>query len=425
MWPAAMSDGVVFSTLERFLRYVRVDTESDPAAPRSRCPSTAGQLQLAALLRDELTALSLHQLHMDDHGYVYAMIPANTDDSCPTVGFIAHMDTAPDVSGLGVKPRVVDYRGGDLLLNEEKSIVMRREEFPQLDDHVGCALVVTDGTTLLGADDKAGIAEIMAMAQYLQEHREIKHGDIWIAFTPDEEIGRGVDHFDVAGFPVDFAYTVDGGALGTYSYETFNAYRAQVKIRGRSVHPGSAKNRMKNAIRIGMEFDSLLPERQRPEHTQEREGFYHLTAFSGGVEEAELTYAVRDHDWALMEEKLERLRQTAALLNRRYGEGTVELVMEEQYRNMAEKILPMSWIVDLVEKCMHQQGIEPRLIVTRGGTDGARLSFQGIPCPNICTGVSNGHSRYEFVPVQSLEQTTALLIRIAGALPTYHQEVMR
>lgn len=312
---------------------------------------------------------------------------------------------------------MIDYSGGDILLNAENNIVMRPEEFSQLKDYVGQTLVVTDGTTLLGADDKAGVAEIMAMVQYFQEHREVEHGEIWVAFTPDEEIGRGVDHFDVAGFPVDFAYTVDGGALGTYSYETFNAYSASVTINGKSVHPGSAKNRMRNAVHIGMEFDSLLPREQRPVCTEEREGFYHLSSFSGGVETAKLQYAVGDHDAGTMEEKLALLHQLKDELDRRYGAGTVELKIEEQYRNMAEQIVPKLWIVELIEKSMRQQGIDPKLIVTRGGTDGSRLSFMGIPCPNICTGVSNGHSRYEFVSVQSLEKITELLIEMVRSMP--------
>ena len=408
----------MYSVLERFLRYVRINTESDPAAPRSRFPSTESQKELAVLLKKELEELGAQQVRMDRYGYVYGLIPANCSQNIPAVGLIAHMDTAPDVSGKGVKPRMVEYNGGDILLNPEQNIVMHREEFHQLDSFVGQTLVVTDGTTLLGADDKAGAAEIMAMAEYLQAHGEIAHGDIWIAFTPDEEIGRGVDHFDVAGFPVKFAYTVDGGALGTYSYETFNAYAAEVTIHGRSVHPGSAKNRMRNAIHIGMEFDAMLPREQRPAHTEEREGFYHLSSFSGGVETAVMKYAVRDHDAGLMQEKLDYLKEVSRFIDRKYGEGTVELHIEEQYRNMAEKIAPQMEMVDLIERCMLKLDISPRLIVTRGGTDGSRLSFMGIPCPNICTGVSNGHSRYEFVSVQSLEKITALLIMMVSTLST-------
>lgn len=413
---------VTAPVLSRFLRYVQVDTESDPKAPRTQFPSTARQKNLAAMLAQELKEVGADRVSQDENGYVYGRIPANGTARVPVIGLIAHMDTAPDVSGCGVKPRIVhNYGGGDILLNEEKNIVTRVSEFPQLADYAGQDLVVTDGTTLLGADDKAGIAEILQMAEILQQHPEITHGEIWIAFTPDEEIGRGVDHFDVSAFPVDFAYTVDGGALGTYSYETFNAFSAVVTIHGRSVHPGSAKNRMRNACHIGMEFDSMLPRDQRPAHTVEREGFFHLSGFTGGVEKAVLNYAVRDHDWALMEQKLERMRAIAAYLDGVYGEGTVELKLEEQYRNMAQKVEPMLWIVDMIREKMEALSIHPKLIVTRGGTDGSRLSFMGIPCPNICTGVSNGHSRYEFVSVQSMERITALLVEITAGLYADHK----
>ena len=359
---------------------------------------------------------------MDDWGYVYGVIPANTLKDVPCVGLIAHMDTAPDVSGENVRPWVLkNYSGGDIVLNPDKNVVMHRAEFPQLGGYVGQDLVLTDGTTLLGADDKAGVAEIMQLLTILRDHPELPHGRIRIAFTPDEEIGRGVDHFDVEGFPVDFAYTVDGGALGTYSYETFNAYAATVTLNGRSVHPGSAKNRMRNACHMAMEFDRLLPQAERPAHTAGREGFYHLSGIQGGVEKAVLSYAVRDHDAGKMEEKLALLRKNADYLNGLWGPGSVELEVEEQYRNMAEKILPMSWIVDLIRTSMEATDITPDLIVTRGGTDGSRLSFLGIPCPNICTGVSNGHSRYEFVSVQSLEKITALLLQIVTQLYETHQ----
>lgn len=410
--------------LDRFLRYVKIDTESAPGAPKSKCPSTDGQRHLAQLLAKELLQAGAEQVRQDENGYVYGMIRANGDKAVPKIGLIAHMDTAPDVPGREVKPRVVEkYPGGDILLNEAAGITMRREEFPQLDAFLGQDLVVTDGTTLLGADDKAGVAEILQMAEILRDHPEIPHGEIWIAFTPDEEIGRGMDRFDVAGFPVDFAYTVDGGALGTYSYETFNAYSVTVTVSGRSVHPGSAKGRMRSALHTGIEFDGMLPPEQRPAHTAGREGFYHLSSFQGGVEKAVLSYAVRDHDADRMAEKLAFLERVCRYLNDRYGAGTVELAVEEQYRNMAEKIVPKFSIVKLIESSMEKQGISPQLIVTRGGTDGSRLSFMGIPCPNICTGVSNGHSRYEFVSVQSLEKITALLIEIVSGFYTNYEEM--
>ena len=418
------SEADIAPVLGRFLRYVQIDTESSPRAPRTQCPSTDCQKDLAQLLAKDLREVGAEQVRQDEYSYVYGMIRANGDKDVPKIGLIAHMDTAPDVSGRGVRPRVVEnYPGGDILLNEAAGITMLRKEFPQLDTFLGQDLVVTDGTTLLGADDKAGAAEILQMAQVLRDHPEIPHGEIWIAFTPDEEIGRGVDHFDTAGFPVDFAYTVDGGALGTYSYETFNAYSAAVTISGRSVHPGSAKGRMRSALHIGMEFDRMLPVEQRPAYTAEREGFYHLSSFQGDVEKAVLSYAVRDHDAGRMAEKLAFLERISRYLNDRYGAGTVELKVEEQYRNMAEKIAPMFSIVELIEKSMERQGISPQLIVTRGGTDGSRLSFMGIPCPNICTGVSNGHSRYEFVSVQSMKKITALLIEIVSGFYTNYEEM--
>lgn len=409
--------------LDRFLRYVQINTESNPRVPRTKVPSSDCQKDLVALLAQELTEVGAVQVHQDEYGYVYGMIPGSGNTNMPKIGLIAHMDTAPDISGCGVKPRVVkNYDGGDIVLNKELGIVTRCEEFKQLEGFTGQDLVVSDGTTLLCADDKAGIAEIMQMAAILRGHPEIPHGEIWIAFTPDEEIGRSIDHFNTERFPVDFAYTVDGGALGTYSYENFNAYSAVVTIHGRSVHPGSAKNRMRNACHIAMEFDGMLPREQRPVHTAEREGFYHLSNFQGSVENAVLSCAVRDHDSGLMAQKLDRMERIACYLNERYGEGTVELKIEEQYRNMAEKVIPMIWIVDLIRRKMEALDITPQLIVTRGGTDGSRLSFMGAPCPNICTGVSNGHSRYEFVSVQSLEKVTALLLEIVSGLYTDYNE---
>ena len=420
------------TVLERFLNYVSYDTESDETS--ESCPSTAKQLVLAEQLRQELIEMGAADVRVSEFGYVFARIPstigtvsANAGDGAqmadsadgaagrtPVLGFIAHMDTSPALSGANVKPRIVhDYDAEDIVLNEEKQIVMKVADFPFLADLRGEDLIVTDGTTLLGADDKAGIAEIMTMAEHFLTHPEIKHGEICIGFTPDEEIGRGADRFDVANFGADIAYTVDGGALGELEYENFNAASGKVTIHGVSIHPGSAKLKMKNALLIGMEFQSLLPAFENPMYTEGYEGFYHLDGMSGGVEEAKMEYIIRDHDRAKFEEKKHFFADVAAFLNRKYGEGTVVWEIRDSYYNMKEKLEPCMYLIDNAEEAMRACGVEPIVVPIRGGTDGARLSYMGLPCPNLCTGGYNYHGKYEFIPAGSLEKTTEILVEIA------------
>ena len=420
------------TAIERFLNYVSYDTESDEAS--ESCPSTAKQLILAEQLRQELIEMGAADVRVSEFGYVFARIPSTMDEASanagggaqmadsadgaagrtPVLGFIAHMDTSPALTGANVKPRIVqDYDGGDIVLNEEKQIVMKVADFSFLPGLKGEDLIVTDGTTLLGADDKAGIAEIMTMAEHLLTHPEIKHGEICIGFTPDEEIGRGADRFDVADFGADIAYTVDGGALGELEYENFNAASGKVTIHGVSIHPGSAKLKMKNALLIGMEFQSLLPTFENPMYTEGYEGFYHLDGMSGGVEEAKMEYIIRDHDRTKFEEKKRFFADAAAFLNRKYGEGTVVCEIKDSYYNMKEKIEPCMYLVDTAEAAMRACGVEPVVVPIRGGTDGARLSYMGLPCPNLCTGGYNYHGKYEFIPAGSLEKTTEILVEIA------------
>lgn len=403
------------TAIDRLLNYVSYDTESDEAS--ESCPSTAKQLVLAEQLRQELIELGATDVRMSEYGYLFARIPATSDEKVPVLGFIAHMDTSPALSGANVKPRIVqDYDGGDIVLNEEKQIVMKVADFSFLPGLKGEDLIVTDGTTLLGADDKAGIAEIMTMAEHFLTHPEIKHGEICIGFTPDEEIGRGADHFDVADFGADIAYTVDGGALGELEYENFNAASAKVVIHGVSIHPGSAKLKMKNALLMGMEFQSLLPTFENPMYTEGYEGFYHLDVMNGSVEEAQMDYIIRDHDRAKFEEKKRFFADAAAFLNLKYGEGTVVCEIRDSYYNMKEKIEPCMYLIDTAEAAMCACGVEPIVVPIRGGTDGARLSYMGLPCPNLCTGGYNYHGKYEFIPVGSLEKTTEILVEIAKRL---------
>ena len=403
------------TAIDRLLNYVSYDTESDEAS--ESCPSTAKQLVLAEQLRQELIELGASDVRMSEYGYLFARIPATTDEKVPVLGFIAHMDTSPALSGANVKPRIVqDYDGGDIVLNEEKQIVMKVADFSFLPELKGEDLIVTDGTTLLGADDKAGIAEIMTMAEHFLTHPEIKHGEICIGFTPDEEIGRGADRFDVADFGADIAYTVDGGALGELEYENFNAASGKVTIHGASIHPGSAKLKMKNALLIGMEFQRLLPTFENPMYTEGYEGFYHLDGMNGSVEEAQMDYIIRDHDRAKFEEKKRFFADAAAFLNRKYGEGTVVCEIRDSYYNMKEKIEPCMYLIDTAEAAMRACGVEPIVVPIRGGTDGARLSYMGLPCPNLCTGGYNYHGKYEFIPVGSLEKTTEILVEIAKRL---------
>lgn len=401
-------------TIENFLRYVKIDTQSDEGS--STTPSTAKQHDLARTLVEELKQMGAQELTYDEeHCYVYASVPASKGcEKAPVLGFIAHMDTSPAVTGARVNPRIVEqYDGKDIVLNEQEGIVMRTEDFPELVHYVGQDLIVTDGTTLLGADDKAGVSEIMAMAEYLLAHPEIRHGKLRIGFTPDEEVGRGADFFDVKLFGADYAYTVDGGALGELEYENFNAAGARLHVCGRSVHPGSAKGKMKNAILIAQEFQGMLPVFDNPMYTEGYEGFFHLDSITGNVEEVTADYIIRDHDRALFEQKKETFLQCADFLNRRYGDGTVRVELSDSYYNMREILKPHMHLVDNAAEAMRELGIEPVITPIRGGTDGARLSFMGLPCPNLCTGGENYHGRYEYACVQSMEKTTRLLIRLA------------
>lgn len=401
--------------LERFFKYVQIDTCSDEESGLS--PSTSKQHDLAKVLVDELTQMGADEIVYDkDHCYVYATIPASEGcENVPVVGFIAHMDTSPAMSGTNVKPRIVsNYDGQDIVLNEQENVVLRVLDFPEIKKYVGQDLIVTDGTTLLGADDKAGVAEIMTMAEYFLTHPEEKHGEIRIGFTPDEEIGCGTDYFDVELFGAKYAYTVDGGRLGELEYENFNAAGAKVYVHGRNVHPGSAKGKMKNSILIAQEFQSLLPVFENPMYTQEYEGFYHLDGISGCVEETRLDYIIRDHSKVKFEEKKELFLKIAEFVNGKYGEGTIVVDMKDSYYNMREVIEPHMHLIDKVKDAMEELDIVPLISPIRGGTDGARLSFMGLPCPNICTGGENFHGKYEYACVQSMEKCVELLIKLAG-----------
>ena len=395
------------TVLERFLRYVRFDTKSDEFS--DTCPSTDKQKRLGAALVEEMQAMGIGDAYMDENGYVYGTVPG--DPRLPVVGLIAHMDTSPDASGADVKAKVVPYQGGDVLLNEEKNIWLREAEFESLKNHHGKHLVVTDGTTLLGADDKAGIAEIMTAAQFLL-HARMNHATLRIGFTPDEEIGRGADRFNVKDFGAEYAYTVDGGTIGELEYENFNAAGAKAVFTGRNIHPGSAKDKMVNSQLIAMEFQSLLPAAQRPEHTEGYEGFIHLTDMTGEVEQSVLRYIIRDHDLEKFRQKKELLEAAAAFINTKYGAGTVELTIRDSYFNMREKIEPCMYIVERARRAMEAVGMEPRNVPIRGGTDGARLSFEGLPCPNLCTGGENYHGRFEYIPVEDMEKCTQMLVQI-------------
>ena len=403
------------SVVEKFLRYVKIDTQS--WSPSDTFPSTEKQKDLGRLLAAELEAMGAGDVTFDDRfGYVYATIPSTLKEkkSVPVIGFIAHMDTAMAMSGKGVKPRIVEnYAGGDIVLNEELSIVLREKENPELADSVGKSLIVTDGTTLLGADDKAGVAEIMTMAEYLLTHPEIEHGTVRIGFTPDEEVGGGVDHFDVEGFGADFAYTVDGGALGELEYENFNAADAVLHVNGCSVHPGSAKGKMKNAILLAQEFQAMLPVHEAPEATEGYEGFYHPGTIQGNVEHVDVDYIIRDHDREKFEKKKALFRKTVDFLNEKYGADTFAADMTDSYYNMKEKILPENaHLIEHAVKAMEMASVTPKISPIRGGTDGARLSFMGLPCPNLCTGGQNCHGKFEYACIESMETTVQILINI-------------
>ena len=397
--------------VERFLKYVSFDTQS--AEDSETTPSTEKQWILARYLKEELEGIGLTEVEIDEHAYVYATLPANTDKPLPTVGFIAHMDTSPDCSGKDVKPRIVkDYDGGDIVLDEAAGIVTSPKKFPELLDHVGEDIIVTDGHTLLGADDKAGIAEIVQAMVYLIAHPEIKHGRIRVGFNPDEEIGLGAHRFNVEKFGCDFAYTMDGGELGELEFENFNAASAKVEVTGVSVHPGYAKNKMVNAARVATEYASLMPAAETPERTAEYEGFYHLLGMSGNVEKASLTYIIRDHDRARFEERKEYAAAVGELLNKKYGAGTVKVTLADQYYNMREKVEPVMHIIDTALDAMKDCGIQPRVRAIRGGTDGAQLSFKGLPCPNIFAGGLNFHGPHEFLPIPSLEKASMVVVKI-------------
>lgn len=400
-----------YSVVERFVRYAKVFTQSDHDSTTH--PSTARQFDLARMLVEELKELGLVDVYLDEFGYVYGTLPANTSAQAPAIGFIAHMDTSPDLSGEHVNPQFVDYQGGDITLNKEANIVLSPREFPDLEKYKGQTLITTDGTTLLGADDKAGLAEIMAALEYFVTHPEEKHGTIKVGFTPDEEIGSGADNFDVARFSADFAYTLDGGEIGELQYENFNAAEAKIYIHGRSVHPGSSKNKMINACLIGIELNNQLPSDQRPDNTEKYEGFYHLTKFYGDVETAELKYILREHDRGKFEVMKENMRNIVAGLNQKHGENCVRMELKDTYYNMREKIEPVMHVIDLARDAMEAVGVKPLVVPIRGGTDGARLSFMGLPCPNIFTGGHYPHGRYEFIPVHSMEKAVDVILEIA------------
>jgi tripeptide aminopeptidase len=402
--------------VERFIRYVKFDTQSSENS--TTVPSTPKQMVFARYLRDEMIAEGLHDVVLDDKGYLYATLPSNLAEgtTAPTIGFISHYDTSPDCSGAGVKPRIVEhYDGGDILLSE--GIVSSPKKFPELLEHVGEDLIVTDGTTLLGADDKAGIAEIMQAVCYLRDHPEIKHGKIRIAFNPDEEIGMGAHHFDVDLFGCQWAYTIDGGDLGELEYENFNAASAKVTITGISVHPGYAKGKMLNASIVAHEFISMLPEDERPETTDGYQGFYHLTGMEGCCEKAQLSFIIRDHDHERFDERKATMREVAERLNQRYGDGVCHVVIADQYYNMLEKIQPVSHIIERAKEAMLKAGVTPKVQPIRGGTDGAQLSFKGLPCPNLFTGAVNFHGPYEFISVQVMEKATKTIINLCQTSP--------
>ena len=400
----------MMNVVDRFLQYVKFDTQSDELT--NLTPSTPGQMIFAQHLEKDLMQLGLSNISLDDNGYLMATLPSNCDKPVPTVGFIAHLDTSPDMSGHHVSPRIVEkYDGGDIVLNAEKNIILSPSQFPELTDYVGQDLIVTDGNTLLGADDKAGIAEIIAAIDFLKSHPEIKHGDIRIAFNPDEEIGQGAHKFDVQKFGADWAYTMDGGAIGELEYENFNAAVARVTFKGRNVHPGYAKHKMLNSIRIANQFIIMLPRWETPEHTEGYEGFYHLVGIEGNVEQTVITYIIRDHDRDRFERRKKELEHLTRKINNEFPD-CASIEIKDQYYNMLEKIKPVMHIIDIAKAAMERAGVKPVVQPIRGGTDGAQLSFKGLPCPNIFAGGLNFHGRYEFVPIPSMERATDTIVEI-------------
>ncbi len=399
------------NVLDRFLRYSKIFTTSDPES--DSYPSTARQLDLAKLLVSELNEIGLLDVQLDPNGYVTATLPSNMNGSSKVVGFISHMDTSPDYSGEDVNPQIIKkYQGQEILLNKDLNMMLSPADFPDLLKYVGQDLITTDGKTLLGADDKAGIAEIVSAMDYLVRHPEIKHGKVRVCFTPDEEVGSGTKYFDVKAFGADFAYTLDGGEIGELEYENFNAAGAKIIVNGRSVHPGSAKNTMINAMLVATQIVNALPPDQRPEHTEGYEGFFHLTSFEGNVSQTKFEYIIRDHDWKKFEAKKNLMKEICSLLNLRYGNGTVVLEMNDQYYNMKKQVEPVKFIVDLAEQAMIDVDVKPKIKAIRGGTDGAQLSWKGLPCPNIFAGGHNFHGPYEFVPVQSMQKAVDVIVRL-------------
>ena len=405
--------------VERFLKYISFDTQSSEETHVT--PSTPGQMVFANYLKEELESLGLEEISLDENGYLFATLPANTNRSLPVIGFIAHMDTSPDMSGKHVSPRIVrNYDGTDVTLCSDENIILSPTQFPELLQHKGEDLIVTDGRTLLGADDKAGIAEIISAIAYLKEHPEIEHGKIRIGFNPDEEIGLGAHKFDVERFGCDWAYTMDGGEVGELEFENFNAASAKITFKGRNVHPGYAKNKMINSLRIANRFVSLLPAHEAPEHTEKYEGFYHLISMNGDVEQTTVTYIIRDHDRDKFEKRKQEIERLVRLVNEEYGESIATLELHDQYYNMREKIEPVMHIIEIAFQAMKDSGIEPHIKAIRGGTDGAQLSFKGLPCPNIFAGGLNFHGRYEFVPIQSMEKAMNVIIKIIELAATKH-----
>ena len=401
--------------LERFLKYVTFDTESCDDA--TTVPTTEGQFVFARYLEQQLKEMGLEDIVLDDKGYLYATLPANCDDEMPVVGFIAHLDTSPDMSGKDVKPRVVEnYQGGDIVLDEKDGIALKVSDFPEVEDYKGHDIIVTDGHTLLGADDKAGVAEIVAAVAYLQAHPEIKHGKVRIAFNPDEEIGRGAHNFNVPLFGCDWAYTVDGGSEGELEFENFNAGSALFTIQGRNVHPGYAKDKMLNALRVATTIVDAIPAVESPECTSGYEGFYHLMGINGGVDHATVSYIIRDHSREIFEKRMAFMKNVLEQMTAKYGEGVVSLELKEQYRNMREQVEPKMHIIELAKRAMEQAGVVPAVKPIRGGTDGAQLSFMGLPCPNLFAGGINFHSRYEFVSVQVMEKAVMTIVNIAAGV---------
>jgi tripeptide aminopeptidase len=396
--------------VERFINYARINTRSDENS--KACPSTPGQRVLAEMLADELKQIGLQEVTLDENGYLMTTLPSNIDKEVPVIGFLAHLDTSPDFKSEQVDPQIVDCTGKAIVLNKKDNIILSPLEFPVVNKYIGQKLITTDGNTLLGADDKAGIAEIVTAMDYLIRHPEIKHGTVRIAFTPDEEIGRGADKFDVEKFGAAFAYTMDGGALGEIEYENFNAARAKITIQGLNVHPGSAKNKMKNSMLIAMELNNMLPAYEVPEHTEAYEGFYHLTDMSGNVDYTTINYIIRDHDINLFNKKKNLLIKIVDHLNLKYGSTTVKLTLTDQYYNMREKIEPVFHIVERAQNAITRCGLTPKPLPIRGGTDGSRLSFMGLPCPNLFAGGHNFHSRYEFVPIPSMQKAVEVIVKI-------------